>query len=256
MFTREYWEKRVSKHGHTGHGEAFLYCFDQEARKFAVKELLQHIHFKKKDKALDFGCGTGDFLNILNSWFKTVDGYDISYNVINKARKNLKHQDAITLTNDISEIEQSAPYDFILTVTVLQSLTKNELVEACKLLFNALDDNGYIVCMEFFTNEVRNTQTHENKATANEWLEILKSNQIEIISLHSFYNPVLYPSNSLKLYNNKRFLKLLKPLKRFRITQKILSHVAKKIIAKHNDVLEKQKTPFKIQILQKINHAH
>jgi cyclopropane fatty-acyl-phospholipid synthase-like methyltransferase len=256
MFTKQYWEERVSKHGHTGHGEAFLYCFDQEARKFAIAELLKHIHFEKKDKALDFGCGTGDFLNIINSQFSNVYGYDISNRVIEKARKFLKHENKIVLTNDVSKIEQAAPYDFILTVTVLQSLTKNELTEACALLFNALDDNGYMVCMEFFTTEVRNTQTQENKATTNEWLDILRHNQVEVISLHSFYNPHLYPSKSWNLYQNNKFLYLLKPIKRFHIIQKILSNVAKKIITKHNDVLEKQKTSFKIQILQKTKHAH
>jgi cyclopropane fatty-acyl-phospholipid synthase-like methyltransferase len=256
MFTKDYWEERLKNNGHTGHGEPFLYCFDQQARKFAIAKLLKHINFQKEDKALDFGCGSGDFLKILNAHFKTVCGYDISDKIINKAQKKIKHEKEIVLTNDISKLKKCGPYELILTVTVLQSFTKNELTEACTLLFNILDDNGYMICMEFFSTEIRNKQTNENKTTKEDWLEILKDNQVEIISLHSFYNPVLYPTASWKSYNKNKFLKLLKPVKRFCLTQKMLSRVAEKIVAKHDDVIEKQKTPFKIQILQKIKHAY
>lgn len=255
MFTKEYWNKRTLKYGHTGHSEPFLYCFDQEARKFAVGELLKNISFKKTASALDFGCGTGDFLELLNNKFVNVLGYDISDQVLEKAKQAHRQAAGLAFTNSAATLKEKMPYDLILTVTVLQSLDKNELKDTMEQFCSLLSHDGYILNMEFFSTEERNNDFKEDRVTIKEWSEIVENSGLTIVSQHSFYNPILAPAVSWKKYNTGLFLNVLKLFKRWHRVQVYFSKTARQIIYKEKDVLAIENSTFKIYILQKKAHA-
>jgi SAM-dependent methyltransferase len=255
MFTKEYWDNRVVKYGHTGHSEPFLYCFDQEARKFAVAEIIRSLQFSNKERLLDFGCGSGEFLELLKYDFKELTGFDISERVLEKARKKniLSH---LVLTNSDEKVKQRSPFDLILTATVLQGLEKGELKYVIKKFSELLAENGYILCMEFFSHDGTNFLKGENRATMSDWKEILQENKLGIVDQYSFYNPVLFPTTSWRKYKSEIILKIIKPLKYLAPVKSYFSKRAKQIIYEEKDVLGIENSIFKIYILQKDKHAN
>jgi len=251
MFTKDFWDDRVAKYGHTGYGDPFLYAFDQEARKFAIDELIKELKLLKTDRALDFGCGSGDFIELLNKKFVNVDGFDISEKVLEVARKRFAGSETISFTNDSTSLRSENAYDLILTVTVLQGLLNEELKAICPLIFRALSDKGFLLCMEFFATEARNEKQNESKATLNHWAHLLKNNNMKVIAEKHFYNPVLFSSRSYKNYKKNPVLKFLKVFGKFSFVQKILARKARQLILAKKDVLGDQNSTFKIFIIQK-----
>jgi len=250
MFTAGYWNERALKHGHTGHAEPFYYCFDQEARKFAIAELIKQTPFLTKNKALDFGCGSGDFLEVLSEHFKCVAGYDHSDKVIDVARKRYAAQPFL-ISSHFKEIEQQAPYDLALSVTVLQYLDASSLEKTLQLLYKNLNAGGYLICLDSFSSVEKNQEHGLDKATNAEFSASVKTAGFKMAGVHPYYNPVLFPTPSWKQYNANLFLKLLKPFKNFPMAQKLFTRKAKEIIYREKDILLDQNSIFKIYILQK-----
>jgi ubiquinone/menaquinone biosynthesis C-methylase UbiE len=250
MFTKEYWENRVLKHGHTGHGDPFFYSFDQEARKFAIEEILRELGFQKKASALDFGCGSGDFLELLATHFKQVTGYDISENVLKIAAERYKGQAKISLTNAIQKPGEQT-FDLILTVTVLQTMNPKELTQHLAMLRNKLSKNGYLVCMEFFTTEAWNQRLKEDKSTLKDWFILLKEHRLNLIAEKDFYDPTGAHAFSYQSYRRNPLVIGLKVFKHFKFAHKLWSKQARKIIRNKKDIFGDQNGIFKIYILQK-----
>ena len=254
MFEKEYWNIKAQTHGHTGHAEPFYYCFDQQARLFAIDELIKNSN-SKKETALDFGCGSGDFIDILNKHYKTIYAFDISEVVVKLAKKNF-NESKITISDNFNQISSNKPFDLILTVTVLQTIKKEELESTIQTLKELLSENGSLICMEFFRNEELTGEENQMKATINEWKNILASNKLKIISEHNFYNPIIEPTKSWYYYNTKLYLKILKLFKYTNFAQTKFAQVSKKIIAQHKDVILNKETAFKIYTIQKENSCN
>jgi 2-polyprenyl-3-methyl-5-hydroxy-6-metoxy-1,4-benzoquinol methylase len=125
MFNKEYWNIKAQTNGHTGHAEPFYYCFDQQARLFAIDEIIKKSS-SEKGSVLDFGCGSGDFIGILNKYYKTIYAFDISEEVVKLAKKRFNESNVI-ISDNYNQIISYKPVDLILTVTVLQSIKKQEL---------------------------------------------------------------------------------------------------------------------------------
>ncbi len=249
MFTADYWNKRAEKYGHTGHSEPFYYCFDQQARLFAVSEIIKKTNFEKKS-ALDFGCGSGDFITLLAENYGLVYGYDISETILKKTRTKLRQSNVI-LKSHLSDCGYEGGFNLILTVTVLQYLTKKELNETIHSLSGLLSGNGKIVCMEFFVANDYNTKADTPKTTVSDWYEVLDKNNLKITTSYNFYNPILFPSHSWKTYTNILFLKFLKPFKHLSFVQMLFTKAALRLILKKKDVLFEKETAFKIFVIEK-----
>lgn len=255
-FTNEYWNERALKYGHTGHAEPFYYCFDQEARKFAIREIIKNTGFTDKNKALDFGCGSGDFLELLLEEFSSVTGFDPSEKVIEKAKRRLYKNKAVFLCSTFNEVEKNAPYNLVISVTVLQNLNKTELEKTLHQVCDMLVEGGSVICLDAFSSPEKNKEHGEDKATTNEWLEAIKKAGFELSAVYPFYNPVLFPTRSWQQYTKNKLLKSLKPFKRFLWIQKLFSSTARQIIYREKDILQEQNSIFKIYILQKQRHAN
>jgi SAM-dependent methyltransferase len=249
MFTSDYWDKRVEKNGHTGHSEPFYYCFDQQARIYAIESLLNS--FKTNlTSVLDFGCGSGDFLELLSNYSKKVYGFDPSKKVVALAQK--KHQGKeIIITSQLNDCILTSGFNCILTVTVLQSLSLPELTETLPKLLSLLSNEGKLICMEFFVSDDYQLQNNELKTSERDWKNLLEKNKIDIKSKSGFYNPHLFPSKSWKLYNSSFTALLLKPFKKFSFAQKSLTKRAKKLIWQEKDVYPFPSSSFKIYVLEK-----
>lgn len=253
MLSKEFWNDRAVKHGHTGHSEPFFYSFDQEARKFAVGKILSHLFTTKKDKALDYGCGSGEFSTLLKDKFSLVVGYDISEKVLEIAKK--EHGTQVKFTTERNEVRDSSLYDLILTVTVLQGLEENELKNALKEFSLLLASNGYIVAVEFFVSDEWRALNKEERVTTATWKELLEQNGMTIVSKHAFYNVVDAPSDSWKEYNGNFFLRFMRLFRYTAIARRIFIKKAKEIIRKRQDVLGVENNTYYIYVLQKAVHA-
>lgn len=253
MLSKDFWNDRAIRHGHTGHSEPFLYTFDQEARKFAVERIVSHLFTENKDKALDFGCGSGDFVRILKETFSFVVGYDFAEKVVEIARRDSDPR--VKFTSEIKDLRENSVYDLILSVTVLQDLEEGELSSAVKELSLVLASNGYIIAVEFFVTEEWKSLNKENRVTNAKWMEILERNGITVVSKHSFYNPIEAPSASWNEYNRNFFLRFVRLFRYTAFARKIFLRKAREIIQKHRDVLGVENNTYYIYVLQKAANA-
>jgi cyclopropane fatty-acyl-phospholipid synthase-like methyltransferase len=251
VFTKEYWNKRANDFGHTGYSEPFLYSFDQQARLYAINHIVKSIN-SGKILALDFGCGSGDFVELLSGEYKTVYGFDISEAIIKKVQNKFREPNII-LTDNLSAIPVENKFDIVLSVTVLQYLSKDELNETISLLSQRLSKGGLIVSMEFFTTDDFNRKDKTTKATVEDWKNILIKNNLKIRSTHYFYNPVELPTKSWLKYKNNLFLNLLRVVKWHPLTQQYFSRIAKKLINRHKDVLLETNNAYKIYCVEKVD---
>ena len=72
--SKDFWNGRVKKYGHTGWADIFIYAYDQQARLRVIENILKQLEFNKS-LAFDFGTGTGDFANLLLGYFeKEISG--------------------------------------------------------------------------------------------------------------------------------------------------------------------------------------
>lgn len=251
MFTKQYWNERAQQHGHTGHSEPFYYCFDQEARRFAIHEIINALPFQQKEKALDFGCGSGDFIQLLMQNFKSVSAYDFSESVLKIAKRRFTGNTPVFLSHHFNEIENEGTYDLILSVTVLQYLNKAALDTTLQKLASQLNKGAYLISLDAFSTAALNKEHHTDKATVQEWQDAVKTCSLTQTAEFCFYNPVLYPSPSWKIYNNNLLLKCLKPFKHLKVVKAVFSNKARQIIYSQKDILHDQNSIFKIYILQK-----
>jgi trans-aconitate methyltransferase len=250
MFNAAYWDERFQKHGHTGHADPFLYSFDQTARHYAIESILQQIPSNINYPVLDFGCGSGDFLELLNRYYPEVVGYDISAKAIENLVQQYK-QPSIKVSLNFNEVKAKAPYQLILSVTVLATLNNTELAIEVQQLAQTLNEGGYFLCLESFTNDERNQLLHEDKATESQWLKCISSNHLKVKQSYTFYNPVLYPSKSWLKYKYHPILNLLKPLRHKAWVKKIYLQKALQLIHQEKDVINIPSSHFKITLLQK-----
>lgn len=249
LFNKEYWNQRAAQFGHTGHSEPFYYCFDQQARLFAIQQTLKGINGQKK-AALDFGCGSGDFIELLHSQYGFVLGYDISDAMVQQTKKRFNQLNIAITNNEEVLIAPNTGFDLVLTVTVLQVLSKDELSNTLKQLSQLLSPTGKIVSLESFAS-LEHRQKEPEKTVEADWFEALAQNNLRVVSTIGFYNPVLLPTLSWHLYNHNPLLRLLRLWKKYRFPQLIFTWSAKKLIRRHKDVLLVKDSSTKIYIIEK-----
>ncbi len=249
MFDKHYWNERAERYGHTGHAEPFYYCFDQQARLQAIETLIGQARIPK-GLALDFGCGSGDFVALLKNHFSSVYAYDISDVMIRRVKQRFP-QAAVVASDTLDEVLAGRRFDLLLSVTVLQTFSAPTLDQTLSLLAEHLSEQGLFIAMEFFTTAALNRRLGETKATAEEWQELLKKHGLKIASLPGFINSHLAPSKSWNSYNNNLFLKSLKPFKRYAFARAQFTRSAKKILNHYRDTLPETGSPLHFYTIQK-----
>lgn len=254
MFTKDFWNAKATENGHTGGEDSFAYSFDQEAKRFAVQKILSRlVPESKRDRALDYGCGSGDFTSVLKDKFSLVVGYDFAEKVLEIAEK--QQSNGTKFTADKRVLWDNSLYDMILSVSVLQDFNYQELNDVVRELSLLLVSNGYLVAVEFFANEEWNAIHNEERTTVSEWNEVLEANGLTVVSRHTFYNPLAAPISSWKEYESNLWLKTLRLTGNSAIARKAFSEKAKEIIQKYQDVLGVEDNSCYIYVIQKAPHA-
>jgi len=128
------------------------YYFFTKSHKSRHKKILNILKNLKllKGKILDFGCGTGDFMEIVKNKFSMVEiwGYDISKYAIKLAKdKKLK-----VFENLNQLIEQSEKFDLILMLDVIEHL--ENIHSILEIIYNLLKKEGKV----FLTTPNKNSK--------------------------------------------------------------------------------------------------
>lgn len=75
MSDEDFWRHRCTEHGHTGWADPVIYAWDQLERLSIIERTLSRFQPPSR-RALDFGCGTGDFSRLLVRLGYRVEAYD------------------------------------------------------------------------------------------------------------------------------------------------------------------------------------
>jgi ubiquinone/menaquinone biosynthesis C-methylase UbiE len=125
----------------------------------------------KKMTALEYGCGPGRNLIKFNNLFASIDGTDISKEVLNKAKLNLESQslynEKIKLihgSGDIIPVEDNQ-YDFVFSIICLQHIACYDIrLNIFKEIYRVLKPGGFFSFQMGFGKRNRRTSCgyHEN----------------------------------------------------------------------------------------------
>jgi ubiquinone/menaquinone biosynthesis C-methylase UbiE len=199
-----FWNQRFKEHGHTGYADRIIYEYDQPLRLRVIKKLTQElIGDVKNKKILDVGCGVGDFSLMFAKMGSDVTGIDISKEATEKARQNNKGFSCNFLVTSIMKMDLiPKSFDIILSITVLQHISDEELELSVQKMVDFLKLNGYIYLLE--TAPISLNQSIINSEylyfrTRKEWITIFENAGMKL------YFDTVYPSFGLfliKLSNN------------------------------------------------------
>lgn len=167
--TEDHWNKRAEQYGAQGvlnisQSEADRTSFDlwQKAQVIPLLDIIINNSGCNTTCAIDFGCGSGRFSNILADYFDEVLAYDRSKawastwtkaDNVNKLNGSLKWLEAyVTVCKPT----------FIWTSTVLQHISDEDLPEVARVL-NAISTKHAYLCLHEHTNE---SGTFQNQSIA------------------------------------------------------------------------------------------
>lgn len=225
-----FWKNRYREIGHTGWKDPIIYAYDQIERLAIISTKLNAIDVWPK-VAIDFGCGTGDFSNLLLKKDFVVWGYD-PYVSSDVSHPQFKH---VTEKQDID----TERVGLILSVTVLDHILEDDAFEA-ELLFlrNKISEQGVFLMMEYALDESRSKRDrYQAYRTTEDWRKHLEKAGWEIISTELVPHPNVSPSIGFSTYSKCMFVKPLKRLSRINFlydsSLRILTIYAINVFNKH-----------------------
>jgi 2-polyprenyl-3-methyl-5-hydroxy-6-metoxy-1,4-benzoquinol methylase len=112
----------------------------QRVRNYNISKKVKFIQqFKKKGKLLDFGCGTGEFLNEAKKQGWKVAGVEPNEKARGQANIKLKNK----VRNSINDFKKNSTYDVISLFHVLEHI--HELRKTSKKIITHLKSGGYLI---------------------------------------------------------------------------------------------------------------
>lgn len=97
--------------------------------------------------ALDLGCGTGEFTQILSKKVIRVFGIDISPVMIEEARKRHSQENIQYSLQDFDEMDEEIKYDYIVSIATFHHL---ELELALPKIGRMLKDGGKLIVLDLY----------------------------------------------------------------------------------------------------------
>lgn len=199
MSLEESWDLKFLRNGHTGYDDPIIYSYDQPLRLRMVKKIICSLYPDglKGMKALDIGCGTGDFIQLLlDKGIDKVTALDISPKVVEAARRRFQY------AKDKVEVEVGAvqelpldehELDLVTSITVLQHVVEDgEVVAAMRSVCRALKVGGYMIALEIApTKKVAPSNPITIKErTLREWKEIFLNGGLSFAEKPRVYSPL------------------------------------------------------------------
>lgn len=184
---QEYWNQRALQFGHTGWSNLYLYRHDQVSR---IKSIIDILDIEDDAKVLDFGCGTGEFVEAVAKRFPgcVITGLDVSDRVIVLAHERLHSFDNVELIcGDIDSIPfGSGNYDLILCVTVLQHIDPSRLHAVLAHCASLLRSTGKMIVIENIYRSGRTNNYINTALDESVWSDILTASGFRIDKLTSY----------------------------------------------------------------------
>lgn len=188
----------------------------QTIRKVAIKQKVALINslVQEKGKLLDFGCGTGEFLNQAK-----IEGWNVSgYEPNEKASKLASQKITKKIFSDLDDLDSKQDFDVITLFHVLEHVHK--LRKTVKSLLKSLKPNGYLLIA------IPNPESYDAKKYGDAWAgwdvprhlyhfnsEAMKSFQeifdLELVNLKKMPFDSYYVSLLSETYKNPTASKLL-----------------------------------------------
>jgi SAM-dependent methyltransferase len=242
-----YWNDRVRRYGHTGESDPATYWYDQRLRLLATEKAIL-ANRPAGRRALDFGCGVGDFCVLLSAHFDEVVGYDPSSAAIERARQ-INGALNIQYTDDI-EIAVGRPVELILAVTVFQHLTRDEdLRSHLARLARTLTLDGRIAVMETFA-EAELDGGYIKRRTLPRLLEVFRDADMEPIAQRDFYHPTECPTDAFLRYRAELIVRILGRLTLMKVpfAEALLADIARDHADQDGAYLDQPGSPTKILV--------
>jgi SAM-dependent methyltransferase len=204
----EFWKSRFARFGHTGWADPVVYSFDQLERLGLIKSAISIQPIRDRGRALDFGCGSGDFSRLLLSMGFTVCGYDPFVQPrIRSARFNY--------VSTYDQIPQGHIGALALTVTALDHiLGEDDVRHALASIRGWLRDDGVLLMLEYALDSpadrdnLRSRSDYQAFRTLSRWKDLLDETSFRILDVVGVPHPVLCPSKGYKKYCQSRFVRL------------------------------------------------
>jgi SAM-dependent methyltransferase len=260
MITKEYWNNRVKKYGHTGWSDSITYAYDQKARLFAVEKVIAALN-PNRSTAFDFGTGSGDFAKLLSDHFKQVIAFDISDSVVEIAKRKYGNTTKITFLVG-KEIKESGimpkTVDLVLSVTVLQHIMDDtELTGALNYFHDIMKDNAFIIAFEHCLGHRPEIiqSSYQRFMGLEDWRQTFLNSGLSLSKTYGFYHPIEMPCETYLWYRSHfTYAKviMLRLLPKY-WANKYYNHVARKSIKGKDDFLwdEKRESVSKIMVFKK-----
>jgi SAM-dependent methyltransferase len=224
------------KFGHTGWSDFAIYYYDQILRIKAVRETVNR-NCTRRNLALDYGCGTGNFSFMLSEYFHKVIGVDISELIVNMAKgANKKNNISFELTSDLIFEYQ---YDVILSITVLQHITDDhQLTRLITQFERSLNKDGILVVLESFSGAGSDSE-HIKLRRMDDFVEMFRIRGLSLLCKHDFYHPSHFPTEQFRRYNSNCIVKFTNKLHLlgFPYTDCFLKRIAQKMVKNDNGII-------------------
>lgn len=252
----EFWEERLSKFGHTGWSDATTYFYDQRLRLKAIERALSEYVKNANSYALDYGCGIGDFAQLLSNKFDHVLAYDVSDKIIEYARlKNRASNITWTsdsLLNDGDGYCHGDHYDFVLSITVLQHITnEEEFHKLIDYLSKTLSKNGSLLVLETLS-EFSETSGYSKHRSLEQLTNDFMRHGLKLCANYGFYHPLISPTATYRAYRGDLRVRLLSRMNALGIwgAAALLKLIAERYALRDEDYCNHAKSPTRLMLFR------
>jgi len=251
MSSAAFWSERVRRYGHTGWSDAATYWYDQRLRLKAIDATVLVPWPAGQASALDFGCGVGDFCALLSRRFAHVVGYDVSADVLARARE-CNAPPNVVYTAQLDEALESR-HDLILSVTVLQHVVQDEDVRILLSRFAAaLAVGGRVAVMETL-GTAESSSDYLKRRTLPQLLALFDSAGFAPVSQHGFYHPSECPTPQYRAYRSRPGVRVLGRLAGMKLpfSEALLRRIAQREAAQDKSFLAHAASPTQILVFSR-----
>lgn len=153
------------------------------------KKTISYLDIKENSRILDVGCGTGNFLSILEKNYKTLKlyGIDISREMLRIAENKLRR--SILLIDSAEEMKFKNEFDYVFSTEAFHHFSNPK--KAVKNFYDALKKKGKLIIVDFEMGFIFNFLFHTIEPGNN-----------KILSRLEFRN--LFKENNFKNIKQKR----------------------------------------------------
>ncbi|NOT73295.1 MAG: methyltransferase domain-containing protein [Cyclobacteriaceae bacterium] len=138
----DFYRERLHEHGASAEGVGWR---DQSAQEIRFRQLLKVIDTDKPFTINDLGCGTGDLIKLLDSWYReqyTYTGYDTLDEMVFLARQQFKKSKSAEF-HLLTDYKQLTPKDYSVAsgiFNVRNSISNDEWQAYIMKTIHALND--------------------------------------------------------------------------------------------------------------------